>query len=230
MTDALPQGWHRGGVTLRRAALGLAAIALAIALWKVVLAPFGFVPSASYDGEHFGIERYVSATDQDGDGIDDQADILASARAYVATGPRYRSAYFEGGWPDDGTGVCTDVVAFALLGAGYDLRELVDADIRQAPEAYGIDEPDPNIDYRRVRNLRAYFDRHAESLTLETDDIASWQPGDIVCYHEHIGIVSDRRNAAGVPFVIHHWGSLQHSFEEDRLAAFGRIEGHWRIS
>ena len=67
-------------------------------------------------------------------------------------------------------------------------------------------------------------------LTLETDDIASWQPGDIVCYHEHIGIVSDRRNAAGVPFVIHHWGSLQHSFEEDRLAAFGRIEGHWRIS
>ena len=47
-------------------------------------------------------------------------------------------------------------------------------------------------------------------------------------YDEHIGIVSDRRNASGEPFVIHHWGRLQHSFEEDRLAAFGPIVGHWR--
>ena len=226
MTRELPQA-HTGR-TVRRSLLVLVAVLLAIALWKIVLAPFGFVPSMSYDGEHFGITRYVSPADQDGDGIDDQTDILDSARAYVATNPTYRSAYFDGGWPDDGTGVCTDVVANALLGAGYDLRDLVNADVLLAPEAYDIPEPDPNIDYRRVRNLHVFFNRNAESLTLDTADIASWQPGDIVCYNEHIGIVSDRRNASGVPYIIHHWGSLQYSFEEDRLAAFGRIVGHWR--
>ena len=225
--EAPTQARRRRGVA--RAALMAMAAALAIlALWKVVLAPFGFVPSASYDGAHFGIEQYRSPYDADEDGMDDQTDILASAKAYVATNPTYESVYYDGGYPDDGRGVCTDVVAFSLLGAGYDLRELVDADIRQAPDAYAVLEPDANIDFRRVRNLRVFFSRNAESLTLDTADIAEWQPGDIVCYDEHIGIVSDRRNASGEPFVIHHWGRLQHSFEEDRLAAFGPIVGHWR--
>lgn len=188
-------------------------------------------PPARHTGEEFGIEAYVSPNDTDGDGVDDQSDILASARAYVATEPRYESSYFDGGRPTDGTGVCTDVVDQALLGAGFDLQTLVDEDIRRAPEAYDVEAPDSNIDFRRVRNLRVWFDRHATSLTLDPHDLAAWQGGDIVCWGNHIGIVSDMRNAEGVALVIHHWGPWQTHFEEDALTAsdFGPIVGHWRM-
>ena len=67
--------------------------------------------------------------------MDDQLDILNGALAYVSTHPKYKSRYYETGYPDDGYGVCTDVVAYALKNAGYDLQTLVDADIREHPEA-----------------------------------------------------------------------------------------------
>lgn len=188
-------------------------------------------PPTRHSGEEFGIIPYTSPNDSDHDGVDDQSDILASARAYVATSPRYESAYFDVGRPTDGTGVCTDVVDQALLGAGFDLRALVDEDIRSAPDAYAVDTPDPNIDFRRVRNLRVWFDRHATSLTLDPHEIDEWQGGDIVCWENHIGIVSDMRNADGVALVIHHWGPWQTHFEEDALEAvdLGPIVGHWRL-
>ena len=44
-------------------------------------------------------------------------------------------------------GVCTDVVAYALKNAGYDLQVLVDADIREQPQDYMVAEPDANIDF-----------------------------------------------------------------------------------
>lgn len=52
--------------------------------------------------------------DADGDGVDDQTDVLDNALAYVDTRPKYKSRYYQTGYPDDGYGVCTDVVAFAL--------------------------------------------------------------------------------------------------------------------
>ena len=102
------------------------------------------IPHTSYDSADFGIENFRSSHDQDKDGVDDQTDILESARAYTATNPKYKSRYYEGGYPDDGYGVCTDVVAFALRGAGYDLMELVDEDIALHPLEYDIDEADKN--------------------------------------------------------------------------------------
>ena len=62
--------------------------------------------------------QFHSETDQDKDGIDDQTDILKGALDYVATKPKYQSQYYNGGYPDDGYGVCTDVVAFAMKAAG----------------------------------------------------------------------------------------------------------------
>ena len=158
-------------------------IALAVALVAVCAAAAWFASprlAPRHDGSEFGIETYVSPLDTDGDGLDDQSDILASARAYVATNLRYGSAYYAGGWPDDGRGVCTDVVAYALLGAGYDIQMLLDADVRSNPSAYAIEVPDSNIDYRRVPNLLAWLQRNATSLTCDTSDIAAWQGGDIV--------------------------------------------------
>ena len=171
----------------------------------------------------------ADAGDADGDGIDDQTDILQSALAYVATCPRYRSAYYAGGYSDDGYGVCTDVVAYALLGAGYDLQRFVDEDIAADSGAYGIDVPDPAIDFRRVRNLAVYFKRNAQALTTDTSDLEAWQGGDIVLYDGHVGIVSDRRDAHGVPYLIHHASPFQLAYEEDRLESYGAITGHYRM-
>ena len=190
---------------------------------------FNYIPHQSYDSAAFGIASYVSPTDRDQDGLDDQTDLIASARAYLATQPRYRSQYYATGYPDDQYGVCTDVVAFALLGAGYDLRSLVAADIQQAPDAYQISTPDPNIDFRRTPNLQVYFSRHAQSLTTDPYDLAAWQGGDIVVLGDHIGIVSDRRNFRGVPFVLHHAHPFQLSYEEDILETAPEITGHYRL-
>ena len=90
-----------------------------------VLYRFNYLPHPKYSNEKFGIETYRSQVDRDGDGVDDQTDILQSVRAYLDTRPKYKSRYYATGYPDDGYGVCTDVVAFGLLGAGYDLMELL---------------------------------------------------------------------------------------------------------
>lgn len=199
------------------------------AIWRLL---FG---GKSYTNADFGIADYISAVDKDGDGIDDQTDILAGARAYVATKPKYKSVYYSGGYPDDEYGVCTDVVAQALLNAGYDLMELVNEDICAHPDDYASDCGDKNIDFRRVRNLLIYFRNTAISLTTDIEDYAEWQGGDIVIFSGHIGIISDKRNENGTPYMIHHGGmngegALRPDYEEDILELSGPVLGHFRIS
>ncbi len=183
----------------------------------------------TYSDSDFGIETFISAGDADGDTIDDQTDILSGVRGYLATKPQYKSAYYVGGWPDDEYGVCTDVVARGFLAAGYNLQELVDADIRANPAVYAIEKPDPNIDFRRVRNLQVFFSRTLQNLTCDPKDIAEWQGGDVVVWKNHIGIVSDRRNKKGIPYVLHHGSPVQPAYEQDILEEHGEILGHYRV-
>ena len=184
-----------------------------------------------YDNSHFGITTYHSNMDKDNDGIDDQTDILNSVRSYIATKPKYDSKYYAGGYPDDGYGVCTDVVAFGLLGAGYDLRELVNEDIKNNPEKYNIKVRDKNIDYRRVRNLLIYLEGNSINLTTDINNINEWQGGDIVIFSTHIGIISDKRNKKGIPYIIHHERPYQEEYEEDILGSRKNdIKGHFRVS
>jgi len=183
-----------------------------------------------YTNEDFGITTYISTVDKDQDGVDDQTDILNSVREYIATKPKYKSKYYASGYPDDEYGVCTDVVGFGLLGAGYDIQELVYEDILNNKDLYNNDNPDKNIDFRRVRNLKVYFDRNAISLTTDIYDIEQWQGGDIVVFTGHIGIVSDVRNEKGVTYVIHHTNAWQFNYEEDILEERDDIVGHYRIS
>ena len=187
-------------------------------------------PVKALKNEDFGLPDFHSSTDKDGDGVDDASDILAGARAYIAAKPSYKSKYYDTGYPDDNYGVCTDVVAQALLHAGYDLMELVQEDILAHPEDYDIAVPDAKIDFRRVKNLKVYFARTALSLTTDPTDIGQWQGGDIVIFENHIGIVSDMRNKRGVPYVIHHSGPFQAAYEEDILESRGDIVGHYRVS
>ena len=176
------------------------------------------------------IPKVHSSVDKDNDGIDDQTDILQGALDYVASRPKYKSKYYRTGYPNDGYGVCTDVVAFALKNAGYDLMTLVQQDIEANPADYDIDEPDQNIDFRRVKNLRVYFSHSAISLTTDISEIEEWQGGDIVIFKNHIGIVSDRRNENGVPYVIHHNDPWQRTYEEDILEDREDIVGHYRVA
>ena len=162
--------------------------------------------------------------------MDDQTDILRSARAYVAKKPDYKSEYYENGYPTGRYGVCTDVVGAALLGAGYDLMQLVHEDVMDAPGSYPQREAKV-IDFRRVVNLDVWFKRNAAYvLTTDVGQIEEWQGGDIVTFEGHIGIVSDRRNAEGIPYVIHHGREGQVHYEEDILKTRGDITGHYRLS
>ncbi len=190
---------------------------------------FNIIPHFYYDNEHFDIENIISSIDKDNDGINDQSDILNNAQDYIKKRPKYKSKYYSTGYPNDEYGVCTDVIAFALLDAGYDLKELVDADIKRNKEDYKIDVIDPNIDFRRVRNLLVYFENNAISLTKDINEIDEWQGGDIVVFPEHIGIISNKRNRDGIPFLIHHGHPFQIWYEEDVLENY-EILGHYRMS
>ena len=191
---------------------------------------FNYIPHKKYTNEDFNIKTYISKTDKDDDGIDDQTDILNHARDYIKTNPKYKSKYYATGYPNDEYGVCTDVVAFALQGAGYDLMNLVNEHIKSNRNLYDIDVIDKNIDFRRVQNLKVYLDNNAIVLTNDINKIKEWQGGDIVVFKNHIGIVSDKRNKKGVPFIIHHANPYQRYYEEDILEYRNNIIGHYRIS
>ena len=195
-----------------------------------VLYVFNYIPHRKYSNEDFNIDTYISQVDKDLDGVDDQTDILEGVRNYIAKKPKYKSKYYATGYPDDLYGVCTDVVAFGLKNAGYDLMLLVNEDIKHNKEDYNIETIDINIDFRRVRNLKVYFANNAISLTTDIKNIAEWQGGDIVIFENHIGIISDKRNRKGIPFVIHHANPYQRYYEEDILEYKTDIVGHYRIS
>ena len=188
------------------------------------------IPHRKYSNSDFNINTYISSIDKDNDGIDDQTDILNNARDYIKTKPKYKSKYYTTGYPNDEYGVCTDVVAFALKDAGYDLMVLVNEDIKANKDLYNIDSIDKKIDFRRVQNLKIYLDNNAISLTTDINKIDKWQGGDIVVFKKHIGIVSDNRNKKGITFIIHHANPYQRYYEEDILEYRDDIVGHYRIS
>ena len=203
---------------------------IVILLTIYILYVFNYIPHKKYSNTDFGIKTYISLIDKDEDGIDDQTDILNNVRNYIKTKPKYKSKYYATGYPNDEFGVCTDVVAFGLKDAGYDLMTLVNEDVKNNRDRYNIEVVDKNIDFRRVNNLKIYFDNNAITLTTDISKIKEWQGGDIVIFKKHIGIISDKRNKNGVPFVIHHVNPYQKYYEEDILELRNDIIGHYRIS
>lgn len=216
----------KGKITI---VFGLIMIIISIIIWYILYS-FNYIPHKKYTNEDFNIKTYISEVDKDGDGIDDQTDILNNVKKYIATNPKYKSKYYGSGYPDDEYGVCTDVVAFGLKDAGYDIMELLNENVKANRELYDIDVVDKNIDFRRVENLKVYFDNTAISLTTDVNQIEEWQGGDIVVFKNHIGIISDNRNKNGITFVIHHANPYQKYYEEDILENRNDIVGHYRIS
>lgn len=178
----------------------------------------------------------IEDRDENQNGAPDALDFVAGARREAANGTLYDAGYYAG-YPPEGRGACTDVIWRAFREAGYDLKKMVDEDIREAPEAYGTtgSRPDPNIDFRRVSNLVVFFRRHARKLTTtvkpgDSENLVEWQPGDIVVFgppYEHIGIISDQRRPDGVPLLIHNAGPR--AAEKDHLLRWpSKITHHFR--
>lgn len=189
-----------------------------------------FLSSRYYTAQELGITQLQSPIDADGDGVDDWTDMMLGARAYIKTRPHYESKYYAGGYPDDGRGVCTDVVWHAFDAAGYSLKDMVDKDIADSPNCYPyIEIPDGNIDFRRVNTLDTFFRRYAQVLPCDLENPEQWQPGDIVIFGErdHIGICSDRRNAQGLPFLIHHGNPIEDAVEQNYISHH-QPTGHFR--
>jgi uncharacterized protein YijF (DUF1287 family) len=102
------------------------------------------------------------------------------------------------------------------------------------PRTWRLRAPDPNIDQRRVLNLRVFFARQGKSLKV-TSNPADYKPGDLVTWNldpkgstPHIGIVMPWRSADGKrPLIMNNLGQGQ--IYEDILFAF-KITGHYRYA
>lgn len=187
--------------------------------------------------EKVEVEEMYSRADRNQNGVPDPLDIVNAARLEVESRTMYRSAYYEGGYPPEGEGVCTDVIWRGMAGAGVALKEQMDKDILQDPSLYPRveDNPDPNIDFRRVPNQLVFFERIAEALTTELvpgdpGNLAEWQPGDVVFYldgTDHAGIISDKRTKDGIPYLIHNTPPFA---SEIKLSSYKKpITGHYRL-
>lgn len=183
------------------------------------------------------VEKNIVKSDKDGDGKLDADEIVAGARKMAENRTKYVDAYYKGGYPPEDEGVCTDVVWRGYREAGYDLKSLIDQDIRNNVKAYPRvnGNPDPNIDFRRVPNMFQFFKTHGQRLTTElkpgdAENLSQWQPGDIVTFDkpEHIAVISDKRRRDGVPCIIHAKRSC--TVEADELTWWtSKITGHFRF-
>ena len=163
--------------------------------------------------------------------------IVISARKQIGVVTKYDTGYYSGGYPPNDSGACIDVIARALLDNGYNLKDKIDKDFKDYPNRYE-GESDPNINYRRVRNVKIFFDNYAEKITKEinkeTLKSGDWQAGDIVTYEQipgglwHIAIISNRKNKEGFPLLIHNHGFG--TTENNLLLNWpSKISGHYRV-
>lgn len=150
--------------------------------------------------------------------------------------PTYISIPYPNGDVPKDQGACTDVIVRALRHAGFDLQKLMHEDMLKHFDAYphkwGLNAPDSNIDHRRVPNHIAFMKRFALELPTSTDGntARTWQPGDLVYWNltptmTHCGVISNDRDADGLPLVIHNIGPV--ATQQDCLKSWPII-GHFR--
>lgn len=143
--------------------------------------------------------------------------------------------YPMGDVPDD-RGVCTDLVIRAYRSLNVDLQVLIHEDMARHfaayPAIWNLQQPDRNIDHRRVPNMQTFLTRHRAAVPVTqtpqdylAGDLVTWMlPGSL----PHIGIVSDRFvHGTRRPKILHNIGAGP--VEDDILFRY-RITGHYRYS
>jgi uncharacterized protein YijF (DUF1287 family) len=169
------------------------------------------------------------------------ARLIAAAERQIGVTLAYDPGYTRIGYPAGDVpierGVCTDVIVRAhRQGLGCDLQRLVHEDMTQNfsayPKLWGLSGPDPNIDHRRVPNLKTFFRRKGRQL-LVSNRAPDYRPGDIVTQLlpgglAHIILLTDRASEDGErPLAVHNIGAGARL--EDVLFAF-TLTGHYRFN
>jgi len=166
--------------------------------------------------------------------------LVAAANERTTHEVEYDGSYFKLDYPNGDVpaekGVCTDEVIRSYRALGIDLQKEVHEDMKanfsRYPTKFGLRTTDPNIDHRRVPNLRVFFERKGKSLPI-TDEAADYLPGDIVTWdlnvsQTHIGIVVDAPSATpGRYMIMHNIGAGPKI--EDILFTW-KITGHYRYT
>ncbi|MFT6987114.1 MAG: hypothetical protein ACJAT7_002967 [Psychromonas sp.] len=170
------------------------------------------------------------------------ANLAQAALARTEHQVRYDAAYIKLVYPNgdvpSNTGVCTDVIIRSYRQLGIDLQQLVHEDMSKHFDQYpskriwGLNKPDSNIDHRRVPNLKTYFRRFGQSLTIsyqpqdyKMGEIVTWiLPGNL----PHIGIVVSNVSKENYgPLIVHNMGAGP---QLDEMLFDFKITGHYRFS
>lgn len=188
-----------------------------------------------YNLSDFGYIKEKSQTDYNNNGIDDYQDILNGEKQFAKWNPKYKSNYYAGGYPPvEKEGVCTDLIWYALKNAGYNLKDMINQDIKDTSKKnlYNIEVEDENIDFRRVGIQDTFFYRYAKILDTDIYEVGEFMPGDILVFDngDHIAMTSDKYNANGVPYLIQNRDETQKQKEEDRLEKTEmKVTDHYRF-
>jgi uncharacterized protein YijF (DUF1287 family) len=151
---------------------------------------------------------------------------------------RYDPAYVHLAYPDGDvpaeTGVCTDEVIRAYRAVGIDLQKEVHEDMAANfaayPRKWRRQEPDPNIDHRRMPNLMVFFSRKGESFSI-SDRAEDYAPGDLVTWDfgwglTNIGMVVDRKTLIARRYMIVH--NIGEGPKMEDVLFNWKITGHYR--
>ena len=221
-------------------------ILILIVILLALTCAYIFIPFRSLINEYifnifkpkFQVSENFSKVDNNNNGVADVLDIVNGANKEVLNKTKYISNYFAGGYPPETEGVCTDVIWRGFKEANINLKDLIDEDIKNNTKLYPRvqGKPDPNIDFRRVPNQDVFFSRNCTSLTTvvkarDEENLKQWQPGDIVVFikgYEHVGIISNKRDKNGIPYVIHN--TKPHATIRKLSWFTAPIHGHYRWS
>ncbi|MEN8637366.1 DUF1287 domain-containing protein [Pseudoalteromonas distincta] len=168
-------------------------------------------------------------------------DIVAALLERTTHNVTYDGSYRSIGYPDgdvpENVGVCTDVIIRSYRKLGIDLQKLVHEDMQNnftlypSKRIWGLNKPDKNIDHRRVPNLQAYFERHANVLS-KSNKVSDYKTGDIVTWMlpgnlPHIGmVINESSQDTGNPLIVHNIGRGPQ--KSDMLFDY-KITGHYRF-
>ena len=164
--------------------------------------------------------------------------VVASANEQTEKTRYYDASYVQINYPGGDVplerGACTDVIIRAFRQGGVDLQKEVHEDMERDfsayPSKWGLKSPDPNIDHRRVPNLRTFFERKGKALAI-TNNPEDYLPSDVVTWDlgggaTHIGMVSNVWADEAQNYLIVH--NIGRGVKLENVLFAWRITGHYR--
>ena len=185
--------------------------------------------------KRFSAESLIASSFDD-NSVQDQftAAALLRTKNNVTYDPAYYNIDYPMGDVPAEKGISTDVIIRTYRELDIDLQQLIHEDMGENfysyPRNWELKRRDHNIDHRRVPNLRNFFARNGESLTI-SQDASNYQKGDIVTWQlshgaPHIGIVVPSPiEGDDTPWIVHNIGSGPQW--ENSLFSY-KITGHYR--